>query len=111
MELNDYQKLTQSTAVYPNKGAFEGLVYASLGMTGEAGEFCNKLKKVMRDDKMTINELAMIRLKDELGDVLWYVAAVAAELGVKLDDIAKDNIAKLANRYANGTLHGSGDTR
>ena len=47
----------------------------------------------------------------ELGDVLWYVAQVASELGLSLDKIANQNIEKLYSRLERGKLSGSGDSR
>jgi len=111
MTIEEYQKLTQSTAVYPWKGTLQGVIYATLGLSGEAGELCNKLKKVIRDDGSIMTAERRLQLIDELGDVLWYVAALATELNVDLELVAKNNIAKLSNRFAKGTLHGSGDSR
>lgn len=111
MELSEYQKKTQSTAVYPGKETLQGVLYTALGLAGEAGEVCNKIKKILRDDKGHVSDFTRVRVCDELGDVLWYLAALAHELNADLSVIAENNIAKLANRYANGTLHGSGDAR
>lgn len=103
MNLNDYQDIAQSTAVYPNA---RGLEYVALGLAGEAGEFANKVKKVIRDG--TYDQAA---LADELGDVLWYLAMAAYEIDVSLSWIAQRNVTKLAERKRAGTLKGSGDNR
>lgn len=109
MELNDYQNLAMKTAIFPKRDAY---AYTALGLAGEAGEIANKVKKFIRDgyepeelsDK--INDL-----RDELGDVLWYVAAVANALETDLETVAKNNLYKLAERQAKGTIKGSGDKR
>lgn len=104
-DLDMYQKVAKSTAIYPREQA---IIYPSLGLTGEAGEVANKVKKIIRDgqNKNTIQEIS-----NEIGDVLWYVALLADDIGCKLSDIANDNLIKLANRKKNGTIHGSGDDR
>ena len=103
--MNDYQKLAMKTAIFPTD---MGVYYATLGLAGEAGEIANKVKKFIRDGHSVEKEKELI---SELGDVLWYVAAVADVIGVSLEDVAKDNMYKLAERQRNGTLQGSGDNR
>ena len=109
MELNDYQQLAMKTAIFPKNESFS---YTALGLAGEAGEIANKVKKFIRDgyDK---EELVMKQdeVADELGDVLWYVAAVAEVMGTNLESVAKNNLWKLAERQRKGTLRGSGDKR
>jgi NTP pyrophosphatase (non-canonical NTP hydrolase) len=78
----------------------------TLGLVGEAGEFANKVKKITRDGDY--NHFALMR---ELGDILWYIAMAADELGISLETIAWDNIEKLTERKIRGTLHGEGDNR
>lgn len=85
-----------------------GLSYASLGLAGEAGELANKIKKFIRDG---YDESKIESLKGELGDVLWYVAALAKELNLNLDEVAEENIKKLFSRKERGVLQGSGDNR
>jgi NTP pyrophosphatase (non-canonical NTP hydrolase) len=104
LEINDYQTLTNETAVYPEK---DGLVYTALGLASEAGEYAGKIKKYIRGDK----ELDHEELMFELGDVLWYVAQCAETLSVTLDEVAQRNIIKLERRKINGTLKGEGDSR
>ena len=108
MHLNEYQTHAKKTAVYPNH---VGLLYTTLGLAGEAGELANKVKKVFRDDSGILTEQASWRLADELGDVLWYVAMLADELGIGLEAVAELNLNKLAARKSNDTLHGNGDER
>lgn len=110
MELNDYQQLAKSTAIYQAVTDM-GLIYTTLGLVGEAGELANKLKKVIRDNNGVLTYEVQEALADELGDVLWYVAMVAEELDYTLNDIATGNLTKLAARQAKGTLKGAGDDR
>lgn len=105
MELNEYQKLAMKTAIFPED---MGIYYASLGLAGEAGEIANKVKKFIRDGRTPEKEK---QLAAELGDVLWYIACLSQTLSIDLEDVAKDNLYKLAERQRNGTLQGSGDTR
>lgn len=106
MELNTYQQQASETAVYKPE---HKLVYPVLGLAGEAGELANKAKKILRD-QLAPDSYRSVMI-DELGDVLWYVAAVATDLGVTLSEVARINIEKLASRKQRGTLHGSGDQR
>lgn len=111
MKFNEYQKQAITTAVYP---ADVALPYLALGLAGEAAEVANKAKKVLRgdyDDNPERAEQALAQIAKELGDTLWYIAVLADELGVDLDEVALNNLAKLHNREVNGTLKGSGDER
>ncbi len=110
MEFNDYQAGAARTAVYPGRG--EGnWVYPALGLAGETGEICEKIKKAIRDDGGAMKDERRALLAKELGDVLWYVATLCSELGLSLNDVAAQNLAKLAARKEAGTIHGSGDLR
>lgn len=108
MDFNEYQKKARKTAVYPDLG--NNLWYPALGL-GESGECQNIVKKVYRD-KDGIPDINDVRsIIKELGDQLWYVAALASELDVPLDDIARLNIEKLSDRQERGVINGSGDNR
>ncbi len=107
-DLDMYQKVAKSTAIYPREQA---IIYPSLGLTGEAGEVANKVKKIYRDGTNKINQDLYQEISSEIGDCLWYVAVLADDIGCKLSDIANNNLIKLENRKKNGTLHGSGDQR
>ncbi|MBU1132260.1 nucleoside triphosphate pyrophosphohydrolase family protein [Patescibacteria group bacterium] len=109
MTFDEYQKQSRKTAIYPELG--RNIVYPTLGLAGEAGEVAEKVKKIFRDDEGKVSEEKKRELKKELGDVLWYVAQLATELELSLDEIANSNIEKLQSRMARGHLHGSGDNR
>lgn len=108
MQMSDYQILASETGIYP-PGC--GLFYPVIGLAGEVGEVCEKIKKVYRDDGGILKEEKRQALKGELGDVLWYLSAVASDLNLDLSEIAEANIEKLQSRKAKGVLHGSGDNR
>jgi NTP pyrophosphatase (non-canonical NTP hydrolase) len=97
------------TAVYP--GAGDNLIYPTLGLAGEAGEVAEKVKKLIRDDSGVLSDERRAAIAKELGDVLWYVAQVATEAGLDLDEIAAANLEKLLSRAQRGVLQGSGDDR
>ncbi len=112
MDFNEYQQDALRTAFYhdsDNLGEEQGIHYTVLGLTGEAGEVAQLLKKFLRD-AWTPDELRDRMIK-ELGDVLWYVAACASELDVSLNSIANRNLKKLRDRQERGALGGSGDQR
>jgi len=109
MEMNEYQKKASETAIYPNVG--NNPYYPALGLGGETGEVLNKVKKIMRDFHGDPSPELMEDIAHELGDVLWYVAQLCTELDMKLDDIAKGNIAMLSSRKQRGVLGGNGEKR
>lgn len=109
MEFNEYQLKAIDTAIYPNMES--NPYYPTMGLVGEAGEIANKVKKIMRDKGGVIDEQTREDIQKELGDVLWYVAMVAFEFNLDLEDIAIKNIEKLAKRKEMGTITGSGDNR
>jgi NTP pyrophosphatase (non-canonical NTP hydrolase) len=116
--LNNYQHHATSTAVYPGQGCFWGLCYVSLKGSGEAGEFNEKVGKLLRDDGLKHDSTPIdipVEKRDalilEIGDELWYVAAKCNELGITLEQAARANLEKLASRQERGKLAGSGDFR
>ena len=109
MEFEAYQKRSKETAIYPKKG--DNFIYPVLGLVGESGEVAEKIKKVLRDNGGVIDEERRGEIKKELGDVLWYLAQVATELNLSLDEIAQANIDKLESRKERNKLHGEGDNR
>ena len=82
-----------------------------MGLSGEAGEVADKVKKVLRDRGGLFDDAIRAEIALELGDVLWYVAQLASELGYELEDVANQNLQKLRDRSARGQLKGSGDHR
>ena len=107
-DLDMYQKVALTTAIYPREQA---IIYPTLGLTGEAGEVANKVKKIIRDGSNKNDNSMVSEIKSEIGDCLWYIAVLADDIGCKLSDIANTNLIKLANRKEKGTIRGSGDKR
>ena len=107
-DLDMYQKVALTTAIYPREQA---IIYPTLGLAGEAGEVANKVKKIIRDGSDSKDEKLVSEIKSEIGDCLWYIAVLANDFNIKLSDIASANIEKLATRKSKGTIHGSGDNR
>ena len=103
-----YQKQAKKTAIYPKSA---GVMYPALGLTGEAGEVANKVKMMGRDGPANSPSDWREQIAYELGDVLWYCAALASDLGLSLGRIATDNANKLSSRKERGTIGGSGDSR
>ena len=109
LTFEEYQRESRKTAVYPNRG--NNFIYPALGLGGEAGEVLEKIKKILRDKHGEIDEEAREKLAKELGDVLWYVAQLCTELGLSMEEVAKQNLEKLFSRKERGVLHGEGDER
>lgn len=108
MQLSEYQRLSRRTAEYPREA---WLAYPTLGLAGEAGEVAEHAKKAIRDDGGSVSDARREAMSKELGDVLWYVAQIATELNLDLDEIAQGNLEKLLSRQRRGVLSGSGDDR
>jgi NTP pyrophosphatase (non-canonical NTP hydrolase) len=108
LSFSKYQALAKTTAIYPPEYK---LIYPTLGLSGEAGEVAEKIKKVLRDNKGVLDEAKRQEIKKELGDVLWYIAAIASDLDLSLEDIAQSNYDKLNSRRERNVLTGSGDNR
>ena len=109
MDFDTYQQLAMRTAVYPHRGS--NLAYPALGLNGEAGEVAEKVKKILRDKDGLLDEESRQAIKKELGDVLWYIAAMCTETGLSMAEVAETNIAKLHDRQQRDVIHGSGDER
>ena len=107
MDLDEYQQKAMLTAK-PNSAS---LVYGALGLSGEAGEVAEKIKKWIRDSGSDITKLDKEAMAKELGDVLWYIARISDLLDLKMSDIARTNIDKLSSRERRGVISGSGDDR
>ena len=110
MNLNEYQKKALTTAGYDKKYK---IIYPALGLGNEAGEVLGKVKKWLRGDdgEGVISNERKEALKEELGDVLWYLAVLANDLGIDFDDVAQTNVDKLQSRKERGTIKGDGDRR
>ena len=109
MELNDYQRESRKTALYPDVGS--NPIYPTLGLVGEAGEVADKVKKILRDKKGVFDKDSKDAIKFELGDVLWYISQLSSELGYELEEVANANLQKLNSRKSRGKIQGSGDNR
>lgn len=109
MTFDEYQTASRETAQYPDLG--HNIAYPTLGLAGESGEVAERVKKMYRDDGGQLTEQRRDGLKAELGDVLWYVAALCSELGLKMGDVAEYNIRKLRDRRARNVIRGDGDER
>lgn len=110
LSLNEYQKKAASTNLY--RPGFEKTVCCSLGISSEAGEVAGKVDKCIRKNHNVDftpeqkNDIAL-----EIGDVLWFCAGLAEELGYTFKDIAQMNLDKLASRQQRDKINGSGDHR
>lgn len=96
--LDGYQETINNRASWDGRSRSDALATCGLGVAGGAGEVADLLKKHLFHG----HDLDLEKLKLELGDVLWYVAACARLVGLNLSEVAEANIAKLAKRYANG---------
>lgn len=106
MTFAEYENAAARFRIYPKEAA---VLYPVLGLCSEIGELAGKIKRIYRngpEDKLDLRAITA-----ELGDILWYVAAVAHDLGVSLKDVAEQNIGKLNDRAARKRLSGSGDNR
>jgi len=106
LNFDEYQTAAAFTADYARMGKNPN--YPALGL---AGEVCEHIKKIERDDAGIITRKRRHALKKEIGDVLWYIATLCTELDLSMADVAQGNLDKLADRHARGVIHGSGDER
>lgn len=110
MDFDEYQKLALRTNI-GHEDEFKELMKQVLGLADEAGEVQAIFKKWIRDDNADPAVFKKDMVKKELGDVLWYIAVIADNIGISMQDVAQLNIDKLASRLERGTLSGSGDDR
>ena len=110
MTLDEYQKEALVTALWSGDN-LKDLSHWTLGITGEAGEVAEKVKKVIRDFDGEVSEETKKELMKEIGDVMWYLAVLAKHLGYSFDEVARVNIVKLRDRQTRNKLKGSGDNR
>jgi len=97
MDFDQYQKMANFTAAVQRTDS-ERMACSAMGLAGEAGEFCDHIKKHLFHGHALDKEHVL----KELGDVLWYVAYAATVLDLSLDDVAVKNIEKLKARYPDG---------
>lgn len=110
MNFDDYQQAAIKTNLSKDD-QFKEIMQQVLGLADESGEVLAIFKKWIRDNDADITKLDIQNVKKELGDILWYIAVVANDLGISFNDLAQANIDKLASRQQRGTLTGSGDNR
>ncbi len=109
MDADKYQEQVFEFGIYPNKG--NNWIYPCIGLAGETGEVSELIKRIIRDRNCVVDEESRQKIKLELGDVAWYVAVLAKELGLSFNEILEANIHKLENRRARGSFKGTGDNR
>lgn len=106
MTFDEYQMKCRETAIYNMY-----IMYPTLGLCGEVGELANKIKKIYRDSNGNVSKEMNLDLMRELGDILWYVASLASDLGINLNSVADENLRKLSKRKLENKIKGSGDNR
>lgn len=113
LSLDEYQILATKTAIYPGVG--KNIVYPALGVAGEAGEVAEKVKKLWRNkDTMAASgatEVEAEAIVKEMGDCLWYLAAICNEMNITLSHVADVNLKKLKDRRERGVIKSEGDNR
>ncbi len=103
MNFDEYQQAITRFAVYSRDNELMMLSYLALGLNGEAGEVAEQIKKAIRNDSEITPERRQ-KIFDELGDVLWYAARMASELGFSFAEIAAANVHKLEQRRVSNNL-------
>ena len=108
MNFKEYQDKIKITSKYPSTLR---VLYPALGLAGETGEVCEKIKKVYRDSNGIFTQDKVEEITKELGDVLWYIQALCNDLGINMQEVADKNVSKLLSRLDRGVIHGNGDNR
>lgn len=103
MHLSDYQNDAMTFRLHSADKR-----YSILGLSGEVGELHSLFAKAIRDNNGNVDVQAV---KKELGDILWFVAAIATDFGFGLGEIAQMNLEKLNSRKNRNKIQGSGDER
>ena len=115
LTMDQYQDKATQFAIYPTT-----LVYPTLGLTGEAGEVAEKVKKLIRDHDLDLtaddvaDQLDYTEKRDialEVGDILWYCANLLNDIDYSMEEAAQLNLDKLADRTYRGVIPGNGDHR
>lgn len=120
MELNEYQNKAMTTCME----TCENFSYMMLNLVGEVGEFSGKVAKAIRKGKVTIDWNNFIsgsrgymsdeeieELRKEAGDILWQLSGLCSVMGWSLEEVAQENLEKLASRKDRGVIDGNGDNR
>jgi NTP pyrophosphatase (non-canonical NTP hydrolase) len=110
LKFDDYQKQAMQTSLNKNRD-FAALMYRTLGLVGEAGEVAEKVKKILRDKEGEVSKSDKQEIIKEMGDVLWYLQALADYLEVPFSQIAEVNLEKINSRKKRGVTKGNGDNR
>ncbi|MCI9284349.1 MAG: nucleoside triphosphate pyrophosphohydrolase family protein [Muribaculaceae bacterium] len=121
MTLNEYQQRAMTTCM----DSCQNESYMMLNLVGEVGELASKMAKAIRKGKaivdnnrfitehgtetMADNEIADMR--KECGDIMWQIAGLCSVMGWPLENVCRENLAKLASRKNRGAIEGSGDNR
>jgi NTP pyrophosphatase (non-canonical NTP hydrolase) len=109
---SNYQETATGTAIYPGRGVgLQGISYCTIKLGGEVGEICEKVGKLLRDTDGVLTAERRDALILEMGDVCWYLAALATELNVPLAEVFQRNVEKITSRKARGVIGGNGDNR
>ncbi len=112
MDFDNYQEKIVKYDTFSKCGLSEvGFVEKVLGLTGEAGETADKIKKILRDKNGMVSDEDREAICKELGDTLWYLASIARYLDLPLSKVASKNVEKLEDRYTRNKIHGAGDER
>ena len=113
MKFDDYQEKAAKYDLFEPTADLKavGLMEKVLGLSGEAGETADKIKKILRDKDGKMSDEDKMAVVKELGDVMWYLSGISRYLGVPLSEVAELNLDKLESRYQRNKLHGSGDER
>lgn len=111
MTFDEYQKKAITTAhIAYDDQLMQNSVWV-MGVAGEAGEVVEKWKKAVAYRKGKFSDDEFADFKKELADVIWYIAVLADSLGLSLNQLMEQNIAKLADRQKRDVIKGSGDNR
>lgn len=119
MNFNEYQESARKYDTFSHedfvragsKVSDVGVLEKVLGIAGEAGEACDKIKKIIRDNDGVVTDEKRLEIIKEFGDVLWYLAMVSRYLGVEFNEVAEINLKKLEDRFQRNQIHGAGDNR
>jgi NTP pyrophosphatase (non-canonical NTP hydrolase) len=110
MTFDEYQKIALSTIAGNADPLMQKTIWV-LGIAGEAGEVVEKWKKIIAYKDGVITNEDKEELKKELGDVVWYIAVLARELGISFEEVMERNVKKLADRKQRDVIKGQGDNR